>query len=79
MDSPFRNSELSCSCLIFDLESVMKNAIVGVDLAKNAIQVCINSNPKVRSNTEMTTSKFIQWLANSTPVMIIMLYETVEI
>ncbi|EWH08078.1 transposase IS116/IS110/IS902 family protein [Catenovulum agarivorans DS-2] len=49
----------------------MNNIIVGVDLAKNVIQVCIYSNQKVRSNTEMTTSKFTEWLANSAPVMIV--------
>jgi hypothetical protein len=36
------------------VEFVMKNTIVGVDLAKNAIQVCVFTNKKVRSNTEMT-------------------------
>lgn len=49
----------------------MKNAIVGVDLAKNVIQVCVYSNQKVRSNKEMTTNEFTEWLANSTPVVIV--------
>ena len=31
----------------------MKNTIVGVDLAKDVIQVCIYTNKKVRSNIEM--------------------------
>ncbi len=33
----------------------MHNTRVGVDLAKDVIQVCIYSNHKVISNTEMTT------------------------
>lgn len=40
----------------------MKNTIVGVDLAKNVIQVCIYANKKVQSNTEMTHHEFCEWL-----------------
>jgi len=43
----------------------MENTIVGVDLAKDVIQVCVFTNKKVRSNTEMTPSEFIDFLANS--------------
>jgi transposase len=42
----------------------MKNTQVGVDLAKDVIQVCIYSNKKVQSNTEMTPLQFTSWLAN---------------
>lgn len=49
----------------------MKDTIVGVDLAKNVIQVCVFTNSKVRSNTEMTPNEFIDWLANSVPVTIV--------
>lgn len=43
----------------------MKNTIVGVDLAKDVIQVCVYTNKNVLSNTEMTPSDFIDFLANS--------------
>lgn len=43
----------------------MKSTIVGVDLAKNLIQVCVFTNNKVHSNTEMTPNGFTDWLANS--------------
>ncbi|MFT5759624.1 MAG: transposase [Alteromonadaceae bacterium] len=49
----------------------MKNTIVGVDLAKNIIQVCVYTNKKVHSNTEMTPDEFIAWLANSTPITVV--------
>lgn len=42
----------------------MHNTIVGVDLAKEVIQVCIYINKKVCSNTEMTTSEFLTFLVN---------------
>ena len=42
----------------------MNNTIVGVDLAKEVIQVCIYTNNRVRSNKEMTTSEFLTFLAN---------------
>ncbi len=47
----------------------MKNTIVGVDLAKDVIQVCVYTN--VRSNTEMTPSDLIDFLANSKSLTII--------
>lgn len=40
----------------------MKNTIIGVDLAKEVIQVCVYGNGKVRSNTEMTQHEFCEWL-----------------
>jgi transposase len=49
----------------------MKKTIVGVDLAKNVIQVCVFTDKKVRSNTEMTPIEFTEWLANSNSVTIV--------
>jgi transposase len=49
----------------------MKNTIVGVDLAKKVIQVCVYTNKKVHSNTEMTPDEFIAWLAKSSPITIV--------
>jgi len=43
----------------------MKNTTVGVDLAKNVIQVCVYKNKKVRSNTELTHHEFLEWLFNT--------------
>jgi transposase len=44
---------------------------VGVDLAKEVIQVCIYRNKKVQSNIEMTPSEFLCWLVNAKPATII--------
>jgi len=49
----------------------MKGTIVGVDLAKNVIQVCVFTNKKVHSNTEMTPNEFTGWLVNSAPITIV--------
>lgn len=49
----------------------MNNTIVGVDLAKDVIQVCVYTDQKVRSNTEMTPTELIEWLAKANPVSII--------
>ncbi|CAK2518464.1 transposase [Vibrio crassostreae] len=49
----------------------MKKTIVGVDLAKKVIQVCVYTNKKVRSNTEMTPNEFTLWLASSKPMTVI--------
>ena len=49
----------------------MKNTIVGVDLAKDVIQVCVFTNKKVRSNSEMTPLEFIDFLAGSQPLIIV--------
>ena len=40
----------------------MKNTMIGVDLAKEVIQVCIYINKKVQSNKEMTHNEFLHWL-----------------
>jgi transposase len=49
----------------------MNNTIVGVDLAKDVIQVCIVKDNKVISNEEVTPVQFMFWLLNSKPVTII--------
>ena len=35
---------------------------IGVDLAKEVIQVCTYRNKKVQSNTEMSPGEFLCWL-----------------
>lgn len=49
----------------------MFKTTVGIDLAKNVIQVCVFSNKKVLSNIEMTPIQFTDWLANSKPCIIV--------
>lgn len=49
----------------------MRSSVVGVDLAKDVIQVCVFTNRKVRSNTEMTPNQFTEWLVNSKPATIV--------
>ncbi|MCP4325312.1 MAG: IS110 family transposase [Alteromonadales bacterium] len=49
----------------------MKNTIVGVDLAKEKIQVCIFVNKKVHSNFELTHHDFLLWLITYKPVIIV--------
>ena len=49
----------------------MKNTIVGVDLAKDVIQVCVYTNKNVHSNIEMTPSDLIDFLANSKSLTIV--------
>jgi transposase len=49
----------------------VNKTIVGVDLAKKAIQVCVYLNKKVLSNMEMTPDQFIDWLANAKPAIIV--------
>ena len=44
---------------------------VGVDLAKEVIQVCIYRNKKVQSNIEMTPNEFLCGLVNTKLVTII--------
>ena len=44
---------------------------VGVDLAKDVIQVCIYKNKKVQSNIEITPAEFQCWLIKNKPVTII--------
>jgi transposase len=49
----------------------MNNTIVGVDLAKELIQVCVYTNKKVQFNEEMTLVQFALWLLNAKPVTIV--------
>lgn len=49
----------------------MNTTTVGVDLAKNVIQVCVVKRNKVLSNTEMTRQEFMAWLRKSKPAIII--------
>ena len=49
----------------------MKNTIIGVDLAKDVIQVCIYTNKRVHSNKEMTHNEFLLWLFTTKPTTII--------
>ena len=49
----------------------MNNTIVGVDLAKNVIQVCIVKNNQVISNEEVIPEQFMLWLINAKPVTIV--------
>ena len=49
----------------------MKNTTVGVDLAKDVIQVCIYTNHKVHSNKEMMHHEFLLWLINTKPTTVI--------
>ncbi|MFD2177168.1 IS110 family transposase, partial [Veronia pacifica] len=41
--------------------------IVGVDLAKDMIQVCVVSNSKIEENKALTACQFESWLANTVP------------
>ena len=49
----------------------MNNTMVGVDLAKDVIQVCVFANKKVKPNEEITPSDFLDWLINSQPKTVI--------
>ena len=49
----------------------MNNTMVGVDLAKDVIQVCIFADQKVQSNTKITPSDFQGWLINSQPKTVV--------
>ena len=49
----------------------MKNTTVGVDLAKDVIQVCVYANKKVRSNTEMAHHEFLGWLFNTSHTTVV--------
>lgn len=49
----------------------MKNTLVGVDLAKEVIQVCTYTDKKVRSNVEMTHHEFLTWLFKTKSTMIV--------
>jgi transposase len=49
----------------------MKNTIVGVDLAKDVIQVCVYANRKVQSNTEMANHEFLEWLFTTSETTVV--------
>ena len=49
----------------------MNNTIVGVDLAKDVIQVCTIKGNKAHSNIEMTSADFQSWLVTTSPVTIV--------
>lgn len=49
----------------------MKRTIVGVDLAKNVIQICVARGNKVVSNDEVPTVQFTSWLAMAKPAIIV--------
>ncbi len=49
----------------------MHSTIIGVDLAKDVIQVCIVKDTKVLSNKEMIPKEFINWLANYPKAMVV--------
>jgi len=49
----------------------MKNTLVGVDLAKDVIQVCVYANKKVQSNTEMAHHEFLEWLFMSASTTVV--------
>ena len=51
---------------------------VGVDLAKEVIQVCTYTSKKVQSNIEMTPSEFLSWLINSKPATIILIHKLLD-
>jgi hypothetical protein len=45
--------------------------LVGVDLAKEVIQVCTYTKIKVRSNVEMKHHEFLEWLFSSRPTFVV--------
>ncbi len=47
---------------------VTHTTIVGVDLAKKVIQVCVVKHKQVHSNIEMTPDDFSLWLSTQRPV-----------
>ncbi len=49
----------------------MNNTIVGVDLAKKVIQVCVVKRHKVLLNEAMSASEFSLWLATQSSVVIV--------
>ena len=49
----------------------MKKTIVGVDLAKKVIQVCVVQGNRIVSNDEMSPVQFTSWLAMAKPAIIV--------
>ncbi len=49
----------------------MKKMIVGVDLAKNIIQVCVVKEAEIVSNDGISSEQFASWLALAKPAVIV--------
>lgn len=49
----------------------MKSTIIGVDLAKNVIQVCVVTNGKVITNKELSAQDFASWLASMKKAIVV--------
>lgn len=49
----------------------MYDTIIGIDLAKNLIQICVVTNNTVMSNDEITARAFPSWLAKASPATLI--------
>ena len=49
----------------------MYNTLIGVDFAKDIIQVCVYANKTVQSNIEMTHHEFLQWLFNTSETTVV--------
>ncbi len=49
----------------------MNPTIVGVDLAKKVIQICVVKANKIVSNDEISSAHFISWLAQAKPAVIV--------
>jgi len=49
----------------------MQNTTVGVDLAKDVIQVCIYTNKNISSNKEVTRIEFLAWLFKTKPTTLV--------
>jgi len=49
----------------------MKHTIVGVDLAKDVIQICVVKRNKVISNEEISADEFTAWLAIQKPATLV--------
>ncbi|MGY5452554.1 hypothetical protein ACVFI8_16655 [Agarivorans sp. MS3-6] len=50
---------------------MLHSTVIGVDLAKNAIQVCVVARQQVLSNKEMTPSQFATWLVKTKPSTVV--------
>lgn len=49
----------------------MKKTIVGVDLAKKVIQVCVVKGTEIVSNDEMPSGQFASWLVKAKPAIVV--------
>jgi len=49
----------------------MKNTVVGVDLAKKVIQICVVQSNQIVSNNEIPCRQFASWLATEKPTLIV--------